>query len=128
MIIIQLQSMLFRLTIGDEGSAIVLGITKDGAMIEMRKHPLPFTAMVIIVANGMEDKAVVGVVDVVLVMRLRLEQGIAGLLTVAFDTHSAHVEKAIEYHKLVESRVGMLLNYCLDIVERGVDFAIAPAA
>ena len=97
-------------------------------MIEVREHLLPFASMFVIVADGLEDEAVVGVVDVVLVIRLRLEQGISRLLTLPFDAQDACIKKAVELHKLEERRIGMLLNDCFDIVERGVDLEIAPAA
>ena len=52
---------------------MILGIAEDGSMIEMRQHLLALAAMVVVVVDGAEDKAVVGVVDEVLVVGLRLQ-------------------------------------------------------
>ena len=124
MIIVQFQSKLFGSTISDKGSALIRGIAEDGAMIEMRQHLLPPAAMFVIVADGSEDETVVGVVNPVLIMRLRLEQGIARHLPLAFDAHSSRVQEAIEANKFDESRIGTLLHYLLDAVERGADHRI----
>ena len=121
MIIVQLQSKLFGLSLGDEGGAIIPGIAEDGTMIEMCEHLLPFAAMVVIVANGLEDEAVVSVVDIILVVGLRLQQGIACHLALAFDAYSTRVQQTIEANQLDERRVGMLLHYLLYAVERGAD-------
>ena len=93
-------------------------------MIKVSEHPLAVAAMLVIVTHGTEDKAVIGVIYVVLVIRLRLEQGIASHLTVAFNAHSAHVQQTVEVNKFDESRIGTLLHYLLDAVERGADLRI----
>ena len=93
-------------------------------MVEMRQHLLPLASMLIVVADGTEDETVVGVVNPVLIMRLRLEQGIARHLPIAFDAHSTSGKEAIEANKFDESRIGMLLHYLLYAVERGADHRI----
>ncbi len=124
MIIVQLQGKAFGLTIGDEGGSIILGIAEDGSMIEMRQHTLPFAAMLIIVTDSAEDEAVVGVVNPVLVVRLRLEQGIARHLTVSLDAHCTCVKKAVDAIEFEERRIGMLHDYLFDAVERSTDHRI----
>ncbi|MBR5715181.1 MAG: hypothetical protein IKX59_01215 [Bacteroidales bacterium] len=128
MVVVQLLCKLFSLTIGDEGSAIVPSVPEDCSMIEVREHLLPLAAMVIIVADGLEDEAVVGVVDVVFVVRLRLEQGITSMLGIALKAENSNCEQAVKPLKLKKRRVGMLLDHCLYPIERGIDFAIASAA
>ena len=128
MIIAQLQGKLFGLPVCKEGSTIIFGVPVNGTMIEMCEHPLPVAAMVIIVTYGLEDEAVVGIVNVVLVVRLSLKQGIASMLGIALKAESTICEQAVKPLKLKKRRVGMLLNHCLDIVERSADFAIASAA
>ena len=128
MSIVQHQGKLFGLSISDEGSSIILGITEDGSMIEMCQHTLALASVLIIVSDSAEDETVVSVIDVVLVVRLRFEQGIARHLTVAFDAHSACIKEAVETDEFGEGGVGMLLNHLLDAVERGADFTIASVA
>ena len=122
--IFQLQGKAFSLAVSHKGSAIIRCIAEDGTMIEMRQHLLPLASMLIVVADGTEDETVVGVVNPVLIMRLRLEQGIARHLPIAFDAHSTSVQEAIEVNKFDERRVGTLLHYLLDAVERGADLRI----
>ena len=93
-------------------------------MIEMRQHLLALASMLIVVADGTENKAVVCVINPVLVICLRLEQGITRHLPIAFDAHSTSVQEAIEVNKFDESRIGTLLHYLLDAVERGADLRI----
>ena len=52
---------------------MILGIAEDGSMIEMRQHLLTLAAALVVVADGLENEAVVGVVDKILVMGLRLQ-------------------------------------------------------
>ncbi|MBR5715130.1 MAG: hypothetical protein IKX59_00955 [Bacteroidales bacterium] len=94
----------------------------------MRQHPLPFAAMVVIVADSKKDEAVVGVVNPVLVMRLRLQEGIAGHLTLALDSQGACIKETVETNEFGKRRVGMLQDHLFDAVERDTDFAIATAA
>jgi len=124
MIIVQFQSKLFGSTISDKGSAIIRGIAEDGAMIEMRQHLLPFAAMVVIVTDSVENEAVVGVINPILVVSLRLQQGIACHLALAFDAYSTRVQQTIEANQLDERRVRTLLHHLLDAVERDVDHRI----
>ena len=97
-------------------------------MIEMRQHLLPFAAMFIIVADGTKDETVAGVVDVVLVVGLRLEQSITRHLTVSFNAHCTCINETVEANKFEEGRVRMLLNDLLDAVERGSYLTIATTA
>ena len=46
-------------------SPIILGVTEDGSMIEMRQHPLSPASMFVIVADSTEDEAVISVTDAV---------------------------------------------------------------
>ena len=57
--------------------------------------------MVVIIADGTEDEAVVG-----------------------FDAYSTRVQQTIEANQLDERRIGTLLHYLLDAVERGADHRI----
>ncbi len=84
--------------------------------------------MLIIVADGTKDETVAGVVDVVLVVGLRLEQSITRHLTVAFYVHCTCIKEAVEANKFEERRVGMLLHHLLDAVERSADLTIATTA
>ncbi len=73
MIVVQLQCKTLGLSVIEKSGTIILGIAEDGTMIEMRQHLLPLVSMFVIVADGFEEDAVVGVIDVILVMRLRFE-------------------------------------------------------
>ena len=84
--------------------------------------------MLVIVADGAEDEAVAGVVDVVLVVGLCLQEGIARHLAVALDAHGTRVKQAVEADELGKGRIGMLPDHLLDAVERGAHFLIALAA
>ena len=86
-------------------------------MIEMREHPLSFAAMVVIVADCTEDKAVVGFVDPVLVMSLRFEQGIACVLCIPFEMHSAGCDQAVKSDQFKKCGVTMLFDQRLDAIE-----------
>ena len=112
------------MTISDESIAIILGIAEDGSMIKVSEHPLAVAAMLVIVTHGTEDKAVIGVIYVVLVIRLRLEQGIARNLTVSLDAHCTCVKKAVDAIEFEERRIGMLHDYLFDAVERSTDHRI----
>ena len=92
----------------------------------MRQHLLALAAVLVVVVDGTEDEAVAGVVDEVLVVGLRLQEGIARHLTLALDVDRTCVKEAVEADKLDEGRVGMLLNHLLDAVERGGDLTVAP--
>ena len=81
--------------------------------------------MLVIVTDGAEDEAVAGVIDVVLVAGLCLQEGIARHLTVALDAHSTGIKQAVEADELGKGRVGMLPDHLLDAVERGSDLTIA---
>ena len=107
---------------------MILGIAEDGSMIEMRQHLLTLAAALVVVADGLEDEAIVCVIYIVLVVSLRLEQSIACHLTVAFDVHSTCINETVEANKFEEGRVRMLLNDLFDAVERSADLTIATTA
>ena len=72
-------------------------------MIIMCQHLLPLTAMGIIIAYSNEDEAVAGVVDPILVVGLRREQGITCTLGFSLKAQFARREQTIESTQLDKS-------------------------
>ena len=62
----------------------------------MCQHLFPLAAMVIIVTDCTEDKAIVRFINPIPVMRLRLEQGIAGMLGIALKGYITRCDQTVK--------------------------------